>query len=109
MNDEAREEAGTAEAGRRRGNGRGVGDSGGAGEGEETAASFGEGGLIGWEAFFFWWSGWMAIFGLCGFELLMILGDRRVEDGCLCLWVACRFLLQEFCSVQSLPIYFGFF
>ena len=52
MNDEAREEAGTAEAGRRRGNGGGVGDGGGAGEGEETAASFGEGGLIGWEAFF---------------------------------------------------------
>ena len=50
----------------------------------------------------------MAIFGLCGFELLMILGDRRVEDGCLCLWVACRFLLQEFCSVQAAPIYFGF-
>ena len=29
-----------------------MGDGGGAGEGEETAASFGEGGLIGWEAFF---------------------------------------------------------
>ena len=103
MNDEAREEAGTAEAGRRRGNGGGVGDSGGAGEGEETAASFSEGGLIGWEAFFFWWSGWMAIFGLCGFKLLMMLGDAEWRTAAF----VCGLLagLQEFCSVQAGSIY----
>jgi len=43
----------------------------------------------------------MAIFGLCGFELLMILGERwRVEDGCLCLWVACRFLRESFVAFR---------
>ena len=87
MNDEAREEAGTAGAGRRRGNGGGVGDGGGASEGEETAASFGEGGLIGWEAFFFWWSGCMAIFGLCGFELLIL--QEMESGGRLPLFVGC--------------------
>jgi hypothetical protein len=52
----------------------------------------------------------MAIFGLSAvFELLMILETRwRVEVGCVCLWVACRFLCKEFCSVQAGPIYFGF-
>jgi len=49
----------------------------------------------------------MAIFGLCGFELLIL--EEMESGGRLPLFVGClQVLLQEFCCVQLGPIYFGF-
>jgi hypothetical protein len=87
-----------------------VGDGGGAGEGEETAASCGEGGLIGWEAFFFslveWMDGDFRSLRFCTFDDP---GREMESGGRLPLFVGClQVSSREFCSVQAGPIYFGF-